>query len=135
VDPARLQDFARRYARAWSTQDPRRVAAFYAESGSLSVNGGAPAIGRQAIAEVARGFMTAFPDMEVSCDELRERPDGTAFHWTLKGTNTGPGGTGKRVCISGHELWQLDADGLIARSNGHYDDAEYQRQLQHGVGD
>ena len=135
MDPARLQDFARRYARAWNTQDPRRVAAFYAESGSLSVNGGAPAVGRQAIAEVARSFMTAFPDMEVSCDELKQRPDGTAFHWTLAGTNTGPGGTGKRVCISGYELWQLDAHGLIARSDGHFDDAEYQRQLRHGVGD
>ena len=59
-----LREFAGRYAKAWCSQDPETVAAFYAEHGSLSVNGGPPAIGRQAIADVARGFMNAFPDME-----------------------------------------------------------------------
>ncbi len=34
--------FATSYAAAWSSQDPARFAALYAESGSLVVNGGAP---------------------------------------------------------------------------------------------
>ena len=59
--------------------------------------------------------------------------DGTKFHWTLTGTNTGPGGTGKRLRISGYELWKIDNDGLIAESKGHFDSAEYERQLKHGV--
>ena len=54
-------------------------------------------------------------------------------HWTLTGTNTGSGGTGKRVRISGYELWKIDSDGLIAESKGHFDSAEYERQLKHGV--
>jgi hypothetical protein len=45
------------------------------------------------------------------------------FHWTLTGTNTGPGGTGKRVRISGYELWQFDHAGLIAESKDHFDSA------------
>ncbi len=129
----KLDEFAKRYARAWRSQDPESVAAFYAMDGPLSVNDGPPALGRQAIAEVARGFMTAFPDMNVTMDDLVREPQGTAFHWTLTGTNTGPGGTGKRVRISGYELWQLDTDGLIAESKGHFDSAEYERQLKHGV--
>jgi predicted ester cyclase len=36
---------------------------------------------------------------------------------------------GKRVRISGYELWQFDNDGLIAKSKGHFDSAEYERQL------
>jgi predicted ester cyclase len=56
------------------------------------------------------------------------------FHWTLTGTNTGPGGTGKRVRFSGYEVWQIGADGLISESKGHFDTAEYERQLEHGVG-
>jgi hypothetical protein len=52
---------------------------------------------------------------------------------TLTGTNTGPGGTGKAVRISGYEEWTLGADGLIATSLGHFDEAEYQRQLKEGV--
>ena len=133
-----LKTFAGRYAKAWCSQNPEAVAAFYAEHGSLSVNGGPPAVGRAAIADVALGFMSAFPDMEVTLDDLvwqSHEPYGAAFHWTLTGTNTGPGGTGKLVRISGVELWQLDGDGLIRDSKGHFDAAEYQRQVIHGAVD
>jgi hypothetical protein len=50
----------------------------------------------------------------------------------LKGTNTGPGGTGHSVRISGFESWQFGDDGLIVKSLGHFDAAAYQRQLIHG---
>jgi hypothetical protein len=132
-DNVSLHDFATRYAAAWCSQDPASVAACYAVGGSLTVNGGAPAVGRAAIAEVARSFMTAFPDMRVIMDELRVQGSSVEFHWTLIGTNTGPGGTGHRVRINGFESWQIGPDELIAGSQGHFDSAEYQRQLEHGV--
>jgi steroid delta-isomerase-like uncharacterized protein len=128
----KLNEFARRYAEAWCGQNPWSVAACYSEDGSLSVNDDAPAVGREAIAEVARGFMTAFPDMEVTMDDLAPQSGGAVFHWTLSGTNTGPGGRGQRVRISGYEEWQIDSDGLIAESKGHFDATEYERQLEHG---
>jgi uncharacterized protein (TIGR02246 family) len=128
-----LKAFAKRYAEAWCSQDPDSVAAFYAENGSLSVNDGPPAVGRAAIAEEARGFMRTFPDMVVTMDDVTHDSDGTKFHWTLTGTNTGPGGTGKRVRISGYELWKIGNDGLIGESKGHFDSVEYDRQLKHGV--
>ena len=132
-DFAELTTFANRYAEAWCSQDPESVAAFFAEKGSLRVNDGAPAIGRAAIAETARGFMREFPDMVVTFDKLERELNTFAFHWTLSGTNTGAGGAGQRVRISGCELWTIDQDGLIADSKGHFDSAEYQRQLQHGA--
>jgi predicted ester cyclase len=132
-DLAELAEFARRYAEAWCSQNPESVAAFFAENGSLSVNDEPPAVGRAAIAEVARGFMRDLPDMVVTMDDVTRNADGTKFHWTLTGTNTGPGGTGKRVRISGYELWKIDNDGLVAESKGHFDSAEYERQLKHGV--
>ena len=135
MKPADLTGFGRRYADAWCSQDPDSVAAFFSEEGSLSVNDGTPAAGRQAISEVAQGFMTDFPDMVVTMDSLESKGDRTIFHWTLAGTNTGPGGTGKRVRISGYEDWQFGADGLVAESKGHFDSAEYEHQLQHGVED
>jgi predicted ester cyclase len=128
-----LKKFAKRYAEAWCSQNPESVAAFHAENGSLSVNDGPAAVGRAAIAEVARGFMTTFPDMIVMFDKLEATPNGVEFHWTLTGTNTGPSGTGKRVRINGYELWQFDNEGLIANSKGHFDSAEYERQLKEGV--
>ena len=134
-DLARLTKFATRYAEAWCSQNPESVAAFFAENGSLSVNDGPPAVGRAAIAEIARGFMRDFPDMVVTFDKVVREPRGTVFHWTLTGTNTGPGGTGKRVRISGYELWKIDNDGLIAESKGYFDATDYERQLKDGVGD
>jgi len=128
-----LKKFAKRYAEAWCSQDPDKVAAFFAERGSISINDGPPAVGRAAIANEAQAFMTTFPDMVVTFDKLEPRGDTTAFHWTLTGTNTGPGGTGNRVRISGYELWKIDNDGLIGDSLGHFDSAEYERQLKHGV--
>ena len=128
-----LNIFATCYAQAWRSNDPKKVAAFFAERGSISINNGPPAVGRAAIAKEAQAFMTRFPDMIVTFDKLEPRGDAIAFHWTLTGTNTGPGGTGNKVRISGYELWKIDNDGLIAESKGHFDRAEYERQLDDGV--
>ncbi len=58
-----LHDFASRYAKAWCSQNPESVAAFFAERGSISINNGPPAVGRAAITKEAQAFMTTFPDM------------------------------------------------------------------------
>ena len=125
----RSKEFAKRYAKAWCRQNPESVAAFFAERGSISINNGPPAVGRAAIAREAQAFMTTFPDMIVTFDKLEPHGDRTAFHWTLTGTNTGPGGTGKKVRVSGYELWKIDNEGFIAESKGHFDAADYERQL------
>lgn len=130
---SKMSEFGERYAKAWRSQDPDNVARFFSEAGSLSVNDGAPAVGREAIAQVARGFMTDFPDIEVTMDKLVPGSEESVFHWTLRGTNTGPGGTGNRVRISGYEIWRIGADGLIAESRGRFDSADYEYQLEHGV--
>ena len=129
-DAQSIRRFAEEYAAAWSNQNPGSVAAFYEENGSLTVNEDAPAVGREAITQVAQGFMTAFPDMQVVMDNLSVDDNSTIFHWTLTGTNTGPGGTGHSVKISGFEVWELGPNGLIANSHGHFDGEEYRRQLE-----
>ena len=133
MESNKLTDFGKNYAHAWCSQKPDSVAAFFAESGSLTVNNGTPAVGRTAIAKVAESFMTAFPDMIVNMDSIATTSRGVEFHWTLTGTNTGSNGTGKRVRISGVEIWQLDENGLVKESKGSFDADEYNRQLQYGV--
>lgn len=132
MDDAQLREFGARYAAAWSSQSAARLAAHYTEGGSLKVNQEAPALGRAAITAKAQGFMTAFPDMLVSMDEVRRDGDHVVFRWTWTGTNTGPGGTGRAVRISGYEEWTFDATGLILESKGHFDEREYQRQVGGG---
>jgi predicted ester cyclase len=129
MNQSELIDFATRYAAAWSGQNPEDLASFYAESGSLTVNAGLPSVGRAVIAATAKEYMTAFPDMVVEMDSVSREGSRAIFHWTWTGTNTGPGGTGRPVRISGYEEWTIGGDGLIVESRGHFDEAEYQRQL------
>lgn len=133
--PARevLQAFAEAYTAAWCSMDPAQVAAHFARNGSLQVNDGTPAIGRDAITETAAGFYEALPDMQVLLRELAVEGPTVEYRWTFTGTNTGPGGTGKSVRVDGFEEWTLDDEGLISRSLGHYDADEYARQLREGV--
>lgn len=133
MDPAQLQDFATRYTAAWCSQDAASVAAFFAEDGSLTINAGTPAVGRAGITASAQSFMTAFPDLVVAMDSLVPAGDLVRYHWTLTGTNTGPEGTGHPVRISGFEEWRFGPDGLVAESQGHFDAAEYDRQLRGGA--
>lgn len=114
------------YAAAWSSHDPAAVAAFFAADGSISVNGGAPSVGRAAIAAMAKGFYGEFPDLVVRMDDFRRAGADALFAWTLEGHHVR---TRNFVRTRGWEAWTLDAAGLVQRSLGHFDAADYQRQI------
>jgi hypothetical protein len=99
VDATQLKELGTKYIAAWCSRNAASVAAFFAEDGSLKINGGALAVCRTAITAAAQGFMTAFPDMAVTMDS-----------------------------VSGYEEWTFGADRVIAESKGHFDEAEYNRQ-------
>lgn len=129
MDTSALNNFATRYTAAWCSHDAAQVASFYSENGSLKINDTAPSVGRAAITAAAQQFMTMFPDLVITMDKVESGGDQIRYHWTLTGTDTGLGGKGQRVHISGYEEWRFGPDGLIAQSNGHFDKAEYARQL------
>ena len=128
-DVTKINDFAQRYTSAWCSQDPASVASFFSRAGSLTINEGPPALGRAAITEVARSFMVTFPDLRVTMNDLLFVNGRPQYHWTLTGTYAA---NGNPVCISGFEIWELDPDGLIASSEGHFDAIDYERQLGRG---
>jgi uncharacterized protein (TIGR02246 family) len=97
IDLKTLRDFAERYTAAWCSQDASSVTAFFAPNGSLRVNDADPAVGRDAITQVAQGFMSAFPDMQVLMDGVTVDGDQAVYRWTLVGTNTGPGGNQRQL--------------------------------------
>jgi len=129
MDQNSLIAFGVEYANAWSSQKPEKVANCFASDASLQVNDGDPAVGTEAITNVAKGFMDAFPDMIVSMDSLVTKSNKTRFYWTLTGTNSVPGGTGNKVKISGFEEWTLSEEGLVQVSKGRFNAEEYNRQL------
>ena len=125
LDEARVRDLARSYTEAWCSHDPARVASHYVPGGTIAINGGEPT----EITEVARGFIAAFPDIEVFMDDLVFKGETVEYRWTFTGTNTGAGGTGNAVRVTGSEEWTLTEDGLVASSRGGYDQEDYDRQL------
>ncbi len=125
-DRQQIQQLAREYTEAWCSRDPRRVAAHYATDGPTAINGGEPA----PIEVVAESFVAAFPDIEVFMDDLVVIDDIVEYHGTFTGTSAE---TGKSVRITGFEEWTIGADGRIVESRGHYDQAEYDRQLREGA--
>jgi len=127
-----LEKFATQYTAAWCSQDASSVASFFGINGSLTINDGEPSVGRHAITAAAQGFMTAFPDLVIRMDGLGFEGDHVIYRWTLTGTNSGPGGTGNAVRISGYEKWTMGADGLVAESSGNFNAEEYERQLAGG---
>jgi hypothetical protein len=66
-------------------------------------------------------------------NRLIELPAPPHARLCARGTNTGPGGTGHKICIGGTEKWSFESDGLIASSQGNFDAAEYRRQLERGM--
>jgi nuclear transport factor 2 (NTF2) superfamily protein len=126
LDQDHVRDFARAYTAAWCSHDPARVGGHFTPGGTIALNGGEPT----EATEVARSFMAAFPDIQVFMDDVVFNDETVEYHWTFTGTNAG---TGKWVRISGFEEWTFGDDGLVAESQGRYDQAEYDRQVEHGA--
>lgn len=124
-----LQNLARDYAIAWSSGDPEAVADFFAADGQIVINRGDPMKGRAAIVEMARGFHSEFPDLEVRCDMMRKAGDHALFVWTREGHHVE---TGNHVVTRGWEEWDLDPDFKVVSSKGWFDAEDYQRQIDGG---
>ena len=129
MDSSMLKEFATRYTAAWCSQNAASVASFFAEDGSLTINDGTPLRRAGGDYDSGTGIHDRLSRHDRADGRLDVNDEGITYHWTLVGTNTGPGGTGKAVRISGFEEWRIGAGSLIVESRGHFDEADYQRQL------
>lgn len=130
MDSKKILNFGKAYTKAWNSMVPQQMASFYAEKGSLTINNGKAAIGRDQLAQTAASFMEAFPDMHLVMDSIVKHQKSYRYYWTFRGTNTGPGGSGNKVIFSGYEEWILNNNGLIEKSIGTFDAEDYQKQLE-----
>ncbi len=133
LNPADIRQMAEGYTQAWCSRSAEAVASFFEENATSIINAGAPTIGRSAIAEAMGAFFDDFPDLVLRMDDLRSGGNQAIFLWTLEGTNSGPGGTGKFVRIAGWQNWCLSDELLIVEADGGFDAAEYERQIREGI--
>lgn len=130
LDPNDIRNMAERYAEAWSSHSPEAIASFYEEDGKISINNGDFTVGRAAIAEMAKGFYSEFPDLVVHMDDIRTAGHNAIFVWTLEGKHSE---TGNSVKVRGWEEWTLSDNILVSSSLGRFDAMEYDRQVAEGI--
>jgi len=89
-------------------------------------------VGLDAFKEEITEFLTGFPDLFVTLDEIIVSSDKVAFRWTLTGTNTGPldelPATGRSVQVSGVVISHL-VDGKVVEDWLYYNQGALLQQL------
>lgn len=127
---ASLNSFADQIGMTWSRHNASEVAKLYSESVTLEINDEPVLAGRKSVEGAVQSIMTAYPDLVVKFDHLELKGDRVLYHWTFIGTNSGPGGTGNRVRISGYEDWKIGPDWLITDAKRHYNARDWERQVR-----
>ena len=87
---------------------------------------------RAGLLEMVGGYVTAFPDMSFTVDDMTTEGDKLFARWTVTGTNTGPMGempaTGKSIEIPGHLVVRFEGD-MLAEEWELFDEALMMQQL------
>jgi steroid delta-isomerase-like uncharacterized protein len=89
-------------------------------------------VGLQEDREAARGWRSAFPNLEMKVERLVAEEDLVSVLWTAHGTNTGTGmrlsATGKSIEVRGVTVWRI-VDGRIKEEWSAYDERAVMQQL------
>ncbi|MBY8974271.1 nuclear transport factor 2 family protein [Rhodobacteraceae bacterium NNCM2] len=121
-----IRQMAHNYTAAWNSKSPEAVAAHFAEDGRIVINRGEASEGRDAIAAMAGGFFADVPDLELTCDDVRNSGNHVLFAWTFTGHDSI---NGNALTARGWEEWDLGADLKIRSSRGWFDADDYAQQI------
>ena len=71
--------------------------------------------GTEGLKRFIMGFRAAFPDVHIAVEEIVGEGNETLARWTMTGTQQGQfqaiPPTGRKVSVTGIEIWSYDADG------------------------
>jgi len=124
-----LKAVGARYEKAWRSLVAAEPIRFQAKNCISSINDGPAMTSRDERFAAIAGFIETSPDLNVTTIKVEQEERGTVFYWNLKGTNTGPGGSGKPANIDGCEVCKPNAENKIVELKGYIDAEEYERQL------
>ena len=75
--------------------------------------------GREGHKQVVALFRSAFPDLQVTTEDVREEEDRVALRWKAEGTHHGDlmglAPTGKRVTLTGIEILRVSGGKIVER--------------------
>ena len=138
LDPAFVEEWAKRYLEAWNSLDPDGVAAMCTEDVAFKDPGLPERVhGRDEVRAFVRATAQAFPDFHV---EEFERPYISAeeprvlSRYRMTGTMLGTweytnlAATGRRIDVLGIDEWTFSGE-LMSRYETYYDSLDMARQL------
>jgi steroid delta-isomerase-like uncharacterized protein len=99
---------------------------------AISGDASGPAVGRDVVRQGYRRNITAFPDYQVTVEQLIAEGDSVVMHWTHRGTHTGEflgvPATGREIRGAAISTYRI-VDGKIAEVRALWDRAEIWQQL------
>jgi steroid delta-isomerase-like uncharacterized protein len=111
----------RQVVAAWNSHDPLRVGACYTEDCAvLDVAIARPPTGREGVQLMFEAYYRAFPDLEITPDNIIIEGDQAAVFWTARATHQGPilsiPASGRPVTTRGVNHLVLDDDDLVCET-------------------
>jgi len=117
----------------FNAHDAKKHAELYTPDATLIAYGVAEIKGREAIADHASQFLTAFPDAKLAVSRVIEKGDTVITEWTLTGTNSGEfmgtKATNKAAGVVGASVFSFTPDGLVQKEQEYFDSGTLAAQL------
>jgi steroid delta-isomerase-like uncharacterized protein len=106
---------------AWNSHDPALVAEHYSDDCNIQdVAIAQPLSGRLGVQGMFAAYYHAFPDLEITPDDVIVTGQHVALFWTARGTHKGPilniPASGRRVETRGVNRLVLGADGQVCET-------------------
>ncbi len=129
----------RHYDESWNQQDEDAVDEIFAEDFvGYSSGSPEPIKGREGVKQSLEGYLSAFPNLQMTIEETVADDDKVAVRWFAEGTHNGDflgmPPTGKDVEVGGIDIFTV-VDGQIKEAHGLYDHAGMMQQLGAGESD
>ncbi len=119
----------------WNGKNLTVVDSFMAEPFTRRVNNVTTASNRKELAANMQVYITAFPDLHLTIDDVVATEDHVILNWTITGTNTGIFGeiqaTGKKVKVSGITRMDFNELGKIVYEDVFFNELSLLQQLGH----
>jgi steroid delta-isomerase-like uncharacterized protein len=129
----KISQFLTELIEAWNSRDVERIVAFYAlDYEGVDVAQASPQHGVQGIRQTVSYYLTAFPDLHFTGEDIIHQADRIALLWTARGTHQGPfmkiPPSQCSITVRGVSMLTLK-DNKILRSNYIWDVAGFLRSI------
>jgi len=130
IAASELQAMFDRYAAAWTTRDPDRIAALHTEDSMFWLRlDQSPVRGRPQVREAFAALFEQWPELGFDVHHVRLGSDHWVLDWELRAVLTSPDGIRRPVRFDCVDIVVVAPDGLVERKDTFVDYLQLQKAL------